>query len=313
MKTRIGTFLAALLAAGLAGQASAAEMAARKATLTLEGAMRVAAAAVAEAKRVSAPSGAIAVVDDGGHILYLERLDDTFPAAATVAAEKARTAATFRRPTRVFEDAIKSGRLSLIAVDVMTPLQGGVPILIDGQVVGAIGVSGAASAQQDDDLAKAAVQAWDQLHVTMSAADGVPGAGATVMMAPAAMVGTASGEPTYFRAENVEKSFAQGAVLFDRGTNYMIHTSRRIAPGKAEVHAKDTDLIYVLEGSATFVTGGRVVEGATTAPDEIRGASIDGGEARVLSKGDVIVVPAGTPHWFRAVRGPLLYYTVKVR
>ena len=123
-----------------------------------------------------------------------------------------------------------------------------------------------------------------------------------------------SGAPvSYFRAENVAKSFAQGAVLFDRGANYMIHTSRRVAPGMAEVHAKDTDLIYVLEGSATFVTGGTVIAGATTAPDEIRGSSINGGETRVLAKGDVIIIPAGTPHWFKDVRGPLLYYTIKVR
>lgn len=124
--------------------------------------------------------------------------------------------------------------------------------------------------------------------------------------APAARV-------TYYRAENVAKSFAQGAVLFDQGVNYMIHTSRRVGPGKAEVHTRDTDLIYVLEGSATFVTGGRVVDGASTAPDEIRGASIADGETRTLGKGDVIIVPAGTPHWFKDVRGPVLYYTIKVR
>lgn len=118
---------------------------------------------------------------------------------------------------------------------------------------------------------------------------------------------------TYFRAETVDKSFAQGAVLFDRGTNYMIHTSRRTSAGKAEVHAKDTDLIYVLEGSATFVTGGTVPDGAATAADEIRGGRIEGGETRLLAKGDVIIVPAGTPHWFQEVRGPLLYYTIKVR
>ena len=118
---------------------------------------------------------------------------------------------------------------------------------------------------------------------------------------------------TYYRAENVAKSFAQGAVLFDQGTNYMIHTSRRVAPGKAEVHTRDTDLIYVLEGSATFVTGGRVVDGRNTADDEIRGTSIADGEIRTLAKGDVIIVPAGTPHWFKDVRGPVLYYTIKVR
>jgi glc operon protein GlcG len=132
------------------------------ATLTLDGAKRVAAAAVEEARRLAAPSGSIAVVDDGGHLLYLERLDNTFPAAATVATEKARTAAQFRRPTSGFEDAIKGGRLALLGVQVMTPLQGGVPVLVNGQVVGAIGVSGAASAQQDDDIAKAAVAAWDK-------------------------------------------------------------------------------------------------------------------------------------------------------
>jgi glc operon protein GlcG len=308
MTIRIGTCLAALLAVTTLGSAGAAEMATHKATLTLDGAMRVAASAVSEAKRLSAPGGAIAVVDDGGNLLYLERLDNTFPAAATVAIEKARTASTFRRPTRVFEEAIKGGRVSLVAVDVMTPLQGGVPILIDGQVVGAIGVSGAASAQQDDDLAAAAVAAWDQLGVSMSAA---PASASAAALASASSMRPA--EVTYYRAENVEKSFAQGAVLFDHGTNYMIHTSRRVAPGKAEVHTKDTDLIYVLDGSATFVTGGHVVDGSTTAPDEIRGASIDGGETRVLSKGDVIVVPAGTPHWFRDVRGPVLYYTIKVR
>ena len=118
----------------------------------------------------------------------------------------------------------------------------------------------------------------------------------------------------YYRSENVAKSFAEGAVLYaEDGSHYMIHTSRRTAPGKAEVHTKDTDLIYVLEGSATFVTGGRVVSPESTAPDEIRGVSIEQGETRLLTKGDVIIVPAGTPHWFKDVRPPVLYYTIKVR
>lgn len=142
------------------------------------------------------------------------------------------------------------------------------------------------------------------LLVAASRIDSAHAAGAAA--APASAV-------AYFRAENVAKSFAEGAVLFDRGTNYMIHTSRRTAPGKAEVHGKDTDLIYVLEGSATFVTGGTVPDAAPTAPDEWRGSAIEGGETRFIEKGDVIVVPAGTPHWFRDVRGPVLYYTIKVR
>lgn len=135
---------------------------------------------------------------------------------------------------------------------------------------------------------------------------GAAGGDTPAPMSPAAPV-------TYYRSENVAKSFAEGAVLFDKGTNYMIHTSRRVAPGLAEVHALDTDLIYVLEGAATFVTGGRVIDGKATAPDEVRGASIADGETRTLAKGDVIVIPAGTPHWFKDVRGPVLYYTIKVR
>jgi quercetin dioxygenase-like cupin family protein len=119
---------------------------------------------------------------------------------------------------------------------------------------------------------------------------------------------------TYFPADKVAAAFAKGAVLFDgAGRNYMVHASRREAAGQAEVHTRDTDIIYVLEGATTFVTGGTVVEGKTTAPDEIRGAAIKDGESRRLGKGDVIIVPNGTPHWFEEVEGPVLYYVVKVR
>jgi quercetin dioxygenase-like cupin family protein len=119
---------------------------------------------------------------------------------------------------------------------------------------------------------------------------------------------------TYFPAERVSAAFANGAVLFDgAGRNYMVHASRRDNAGQAEVHVKDTDIIYVLEGSTTFVTGGKVIDGKTTAPDEIRGAAVKDGETRRLGKGDVIIVPKGTPHWFREVDGPVLYYVVKVR
>lgn len=126
--------------------------------LTLAGARSVAAAAEAEAKRLNT-TGAIAVVDDGGSLLYLLRIDRTFPAGPAVAIEKARTAATFRMPTRNLEDAVKNGRVSLVAVSAMTPLAGGVPIAIDGEIVGAVGVSGAANAQQDEELAKVAAAA----------------------------------------------------------------------------------------------------------------------------------------------------------
>jgi glc operon protein GlcG len=93
---------------------------------------------------------------------------------------------------------------------------------------------------------------------------------------------------------------------------FKIHASRRDTPGVAEIHVRDTDIIHVLEGSATLVTGGTVVEPKTIAPDELRGKEINGGEIRRISKGDVIVVPNGVPHWFKQVDGALRYYVVKV-
>jgi len=126
-----------------------------KKVLTLSVAQKIVAAAQLEAER-NQLAGVIAVVDDGGNLLYLIRIDNTFPAGAAVATDKARTAATFRMPTRNLEDAVKSGRISLVAVSEMTPLAGGIPIVVDGQVVGAVGVSGAANAQQDEELAKIA-------------------------------------------------------------------------------------------------------------------------------------------------------------
>jgi glc operon protein GlcG len=112
-------------------------------------------------------------------------------------------------------------------------------------------------------------------------------------------------------AAAVRAAFAKGAPLLETAA-YKIHASRREAAGQAEVHVRDTDVIYVLEGSATFVTGGSVVDPQTVAPGEIRGASVSGGETRELAPGEVVVVPNGVPHWFRAVRGPFLYFVVKV-
>lgn len=119
----------------------------------------------------------------------------------------------------------------------------------------------------------------------------------------------------FFDRDEVDAAFAKGAVLVgtDPNRNYMVHASRREKAGVAEVHTLDADIIHVLEGSATFVTGGAVESAREIEPGEIRGASITGGEARRLEKGDVIVVPAGTPHWFREVPGVLTYYVVKVR
>lgn len=132
---------------------------AQKKGLTLEGAKKAIAAAVAEARSKNAPGGAIAVVDEGGNLIAVERLDNTFAAGANISIGKARTAALFKRPTKAFEDIINKGRTAMAALNDFTPLQGGIPIIVDGQVVGAIGVSGAASAQQDEDLAVAGANA----------------------------------------------------------------------------------------------------------------------------------------------------------
>ncbi len=123
-------------------------------TLTLEGANQVIAAALALARERHA-GGAIAVVDDAGNLMALQRLDGTFGAAASVSTGKARTAALFKKPTKAFEDSINNGRVALAAVAEMTPLQGGIPIMHEGYVVGAIGVSGAHSQQEDEEIALA--------------------------------------------------------------------------------------------------------------------------------------------------------------
>jgi glc operon protein GlcG len=128
-----------------------------KRTLTLEGAKAVAAAAAAEAKRGN-EGASIAIVDDGGNLMYLERIQPTFPMGATISTEKARTAALFQKPTKILEDAIVGGRTPLLNAW-SAPLNGGEPILVDGKIVGAVGVSGAASAARDAFIALAGAAA----------------------------------------------------------------------------------------------------------------------------------------------------------
>ncbi len=255
-------------------------------TLSLDGGQRVLGAALAEAHRLGAPGGAIAVVDRGGDLIAFARLDRTFAAAARVAQGKAYTALQFQRPTKVFEDLIvEKGRTSMVALADFTPLQGGVPIVRDGEILGAIGVSGAASAQQDQEIALAAaasVESW-------GAATGV----------------------AHFPAAKVADAFAAGSPILEVDA-FKIHASRRDAPGKSEIHVVDTDIFYVLDGAATFVTGGELIGGETTAPNEIRGSGIAGGSSQRLAKGDLVIIPRGTPHWFKEVSPPFVYYTVKV-
>ena len=278
-------FAAALpLVIALAANAQITE----KKSLTLEGARTVIAGAKRYASINKAPGGVIAVVDDGGNLVALERLDGTFSAGANISVGKAKTAVMFKRPTKVFEEIIKNGRTAMVALPEFTPLQGGVPIMVDGQIVGGVGVSGAASAVQDEELAVAGVAALTEQH-----------------MAPV----------KFIDAKLVADGFARGSVLEDgsNGENYMVHASRREKPGMSEVHELDTDIIYVLDGTATVVTGGKSVDSKMVAANEFRGTMIDGGVSRQLKKGDVVIVPKGTPHWFKQVDGAFLYYVVKVR
>jgi glc operon protein GlcG len=295
MKENLRIAFATLIVLGAALFANAQTV--EKKSLTIDGARKVIAGAVAYAKKNNAPGGVIAVVDEGGNLMALERLDGTFAAGANISIGKARTAVLFKRPTKAFEDIIKNGRTAMVALPdaYFTPLQGGVPITIDGQIVGGVGVSGAASAQQDEELAMAGANVFPDARISD--------------------VRPANKQPVlFFDAKQVSSSFSTGAVLLD-GTdrNYMVHTSRRDKPGLAEIHTLDTDIIYVMQGSATFVTGGTAVDAKEIAPNEIRGSRIEGGETRQLSKGEVIIVPNNTPHWFKEVSGEFLYYTIKVR
>ena len=165
MKNSGETLASAALAALLTGlmlapfalpsSARAAEVVSRP-TLTADGARALTESALTYARAHAAPGAAIAIVDAGGILIRLERLDGTFDNAATISIGKARTAVLFGKPTRVLEDAVNKGRYAMLAlpeVAPFTPLMGGVPVEIDGHVAGAIGVSGAASAAQDDEIA----------------------------------------------------------------------------------------------------------------------------------------------------------------
>jgi glc operon protein GlcG len=263
-----------------------------KPTLSLDGARRVIAAARAEATAKASPGAVIAVVDDGGNLMALERLDGTFAAGANVSIGKARTAALFKKPTRVFEELINKNRTAMTALNDFTPLQGGIPIVINDRIVGGVGVSGAASAQQDEELALAGAAA------VASGAVGTSGS-----------VDAASGA-RYLPSADVAAAFAKGMPLLET-SGYKVHASRRDRDGQAEIHALDTDILYVLDGTATLITGGRATNAKAIAADEQRGDAIEGGESRRLVKGDVVVIPNGVPHLFKDVTAPFLYFVVK--
>jgi len=147
----------ALLLAPLATASDASAQLFDTKVISLEAAKRMMAAAEAEAARNNW-NVVIAIVDGGGELLALHRRDGTQVASIDIAVGKARTAVRFLRPTKALEDAVAGGRTVLVALDDITPLEGGIPILVDGRVIGAIGVSGVMSSQ-DALVAQAGIDA----------------------------------------------------------------------------------------------------------------------------------------------------------
>jgi mannose-6-phosphate isomerase-like protein (cupin superfamily) len=115
---------------------------------------------------------------------------------------------------------------------------------------------------------------------------------------------------TYLDHQKVAEALAQGKSLMT-APNLSVSGAQRTGPGQAEIHDKETDVLYITDGSATFVTGGTMVGGKQTAPGQHRGTDIQGGQVHHLTKGDVVVVQAGTPHWFKEVPQAVHYFVVK--
>ena len=148
------SILSAVLALFLAGTGWGEPL--QKKSLSLEDA-RKAAAASTEAKK-NKWAMAIAVVDDGGHLIYFERIDETQIGSIDIAIGKARTAANFKRPTKALEDAINGGQHAILSFPNTLPREGGLPIFAEGKFIGAIGVSGGKSSE-DAQVATAGVDA----------------------------------------------------------------------------------------------------------------------------------------------------------
>lgn len=139
----------------LAATVAQGQLATKKA-LTLEAAKQIAAAAEAEARKNNWTM-VIAIMDDGGHLIYLEKMDGTQLGSVQVAQDKARTALEFKRPTKALEDAVAGGRNAVLRLGNATPIQGGLPITVGNEIIGSIGVSGASSAQ-DEQVASAGLK-----------------------------------------------------------------------------------------------------------------------------------------------------------
>jgi uncharacterized protein GlcG (DUF336 family)/uncharacterized RmlC-like cupin family protein len=277
----------AISLAGAAADFSVSEVPA----LTQDGARLAAEAIGAEAaRRGVAP--VVSAVDAGGALMYLHRPDAAQVASVEVTTDKARTAAIYRRPSKDFEDQASGGRPSALHLARAVPLQGGEPIVVDGQVIGAVGVSGATDADEDRELA-------------LIGAEAVPAA-ATAATAPAA-AGNGNGHATFFASERLEA----GGLLAEL-PGYKLDAGLRTEAGEVEYHEHAADVMHVVQGSATVLTGGEMVDAREVAPGELRAQRVDGAEPHELGPGDVLAIPNGVPHQFTRVSDPFRYFVVKV-
>jgi glc operon protein GlcG len=128
----------------------------------------------------------------------------------------------------------------------------------------------------------------------------------------AALTQARADEVVYVPAAKVTATMTTPGALAS-SADHTVRISRRDRAGQSEVHDTETDVFYVMEGSATFVTGGTMVDAKTTSPGQVRGTGITGGTTHMLSKGDVIVIPKGTPHWFKEVPALVVYFVVKAK
>jgi mannose-6-phosphate isomerase-like protein (cupin superfamily) len=128
------------------------------------------------------------------------------------------------------------------------------------------------------------------------------------LLISAVLLGAAAETATVTYADH--DKVAKGGSLVT-APDYTVTVNTRNMAGQVEVHEKETDIFYVMEGDATFVTGGTMVGGKQSRPNQWLGTDIQGGETHHLTKGDVIVIPAGTPHWFKQVPSSVKYFTVK--
>src|SRR4051795_13598776 len=242
-------------AISIAGAAAVFSTSAER-VLTFDGA-RIAGEAIAAASEARGVAPVAAVVDTNGELIYMWRPDKAQVASVGVATDKARTAAIYRRESRDFEEQVAGGRRpSALHLARAVPLQGGVPLTVAGQVVGAVGVSGARSAAEDRELAQIGVAAAE------SAA------------------GSRNGHASYFSGDEVRAKLASGGLLLDK-PKYKIDAGRRNGPGDVEIHDNEVDVMHVLEGTATVVAGeethelgeGDVLEIPAGVPHQFTGAS----------------------------------------